>query len=292
MIKHTVSGKENNKSVERILLNTYNIERNALYKAFRKKDIKINGKRISSNITLKEGDIIEAYVVLNQNQNTMLSDTCYYDTVFENNDVLIVSKKQGIAVSKNSTDSFSLIELINQNGKAYELCHRLDRNTGGLLIISKNREATEKIKEEINNRIYSKIYKCIVYGDATHLIGVQKAFLFKDSNKNRVYIYNENRKYAKEIITEIKKVKYDNKKNTSEVEINLITGRTHQIRAHLAHLGHFVIGDGKYGVNEINKQYGMKYQALWASALLFNRSFDDKRTILPKENFYSKPKYE
>lgn len=290
MIKHEVSKNEDNKTIERILLSNYNIDKNMLYKALRKRDIKINGKRVSNNTCVSCGDIIEAYILLKNSESTQEKDL--FKVVFENENVLIVDKKQGISVSENPSDKYCLIDIINEGKHSYELCHRLDRNTGGLLIISKQKSLTENIKQEINNRYYKKIYKCLVYGDASNIIGIQKAWHFKDSDKNKVYIYKDKRKYSKEIITEIISSKYNGENNTSEIEINLITGRTHQIRAHLAFLGHFVIGDGKYGTNEVNKKFKYKYQALWAYALLKNNEYNAKEALLPEMNFYSEPKYE
>lgn len=290
MIKHEVSKNEDNKTIERILLSNYNIDKNMLYKALRKRDIKINGKRVSNNTCVSCGDIIEAYILLKNSESTQEKDL--FKVVFENENVLIVNKKQGISVSQNPSDKYCLIDIINEGKYSYELCHRLDRNTGGLLIISKQKSLTENIKQEINNRYYKKIYKCLVHGDASNIVGIQRAWHFKDSDKNKVYIYKDKRKYSKEIITEIISSKYNGENNTSEIEINLITGRTHQIRAHLAFLGYFVIGDGKYGTNEINKKFKYKYQALWAYALLKNNEYNAKEAILPEMNFYSEPKYE
>lgn len=285
MIKHIVQKKEENKNIERILLANYNIDKNTLYKAFRKRDIKINGKRVSNNIVLKEGDIVEAYV--------NIKTTKVYDVVFENDYVLIINKKQGISVFDNAKKENSLIDIINSDFNSnYELCHRIDRNTGGLIIISKDINYTDLLKNAINNRVFKKIYKCIVWGNAEKLLGLHKAWHFKDSEKNIVYIYKDKKKYCKEISTEVVTASYNKENNTTELEINLLTGRTHQIRAHLAFLGHFIIGDGKYGVNEVNRLFDYKYQMLWASRLIPDNSSALPKEMLPEKEISVEPKYE
>lgn len=285
MIKHIVQKKEENKNIERILLANYNIDKNTLYKAFRKRDIKINGKRVSNNIVLKEGDIVEAYV--------NIKTTKVYDVVFENDYVLIINKKQGISVFDNAKKENSLIDIINSDFNSnYELCHRIDRNTGGLIIISKDINYTDLLKNAINNRVFKKIYKCIVWGNAEKLLGLHKAWHFKDSEKNIVYIYKDKKKYCKEISTEVVTASYNKDNNTTELEINLLTGRTHQIRAHLAFLGHFIIGDGKYGVNEVNRLFDYKYQMLWASRLIPDNLSALPKEMLPEKEISVEPKYE
>lgn len=285
MIKHIVQKKEENKNIERILLANYNIDKNTLYKAFRKRDIKINGKRVSNNIVLKEGDIVEAYV--------NIKTTKVYDVVFENDYVLIINKKQGISVFDNAKKENSLIDIINSDFNSnYELCHRIDRNTGGLIIISKDINYTDLLKNAINNRVFKKIYKCIVWGNAEKLLGLHKAWHFKDSEKNIVYIYKDKKKYCKEISTEVVTASYNKENNTTELEINLLTGRTHQIRAHLAFLGHFIIGDGKYGVNEVNRLFDYKYQMLWASRLIPDNLSALPKEMLPEKEISIEPKYE
>ena len=285
MIKHIVQKKEENKNIERILLANYNIDKNTLYKAFRKRDIKINGKRVSNNIVLKEGDIVEAYV--------NIKTTKVYDVVFENDYVLIINKKQGISVFDNAKKENSVIDIINSDFNSnYELCHRIDRNTGGLIIISKDINYTDLLKNAINNRAFKKIYKCIVWGNAEKLLGLHKAWHFKDSEKNIVYIYKDKKKYCKEISTEVVTASYNKDNNTTELEINLLTGRTHQIRAHLAFLGHFIIGDGKYGVNEVNRLFDYKYQMLWASRLIPDNLSALPKEMLPEKEISVEPKYE
>ena len=287
MIKYVVNKKDENKNIVRILSSNCNVDKNAIYKALRKKDVKINGKRVSENITLNQGDVIEAYIFIS-NENTTK-----YSAVFENEYVIIFNKMQGVPVVDDSNNEKSLVKLINEEYKSvYEPCHRIDRNTGGLIIFSKNHNYTDLIKEAINNRFYKKIYSCIVWGNAENLIGVHKAWHFKDSEKNRVYIYDVKKKYSKEIITEVTKAVYNPANNTTSLEINLITGRTHQIRAHLAFLGHSIIGDGKYGTNDVNSRFNKKYQALWSCALIPNNITEEYAFFLPNKIISVQPEYE
>ncbi len=286
MIRYIVTKTEDGKTVERILRAHFTIERNEFFKALRKREIKINGKRISENILLHEADEVEAYLLLRPEEKG-------YSLLYENPYILIVNKKQGVPTTEDQNHERTLISQVNNDFHAdYALCHRIDRNTGGIVILSKQAPYTELIKKAINERYYNKIYQCIVAGDARPIAGIHKAWHFKDSSKHCVYIYSARKKHTKEIITEITSVQYDPDANTSKLEINLITGRTHQIRAHLAFLGYPILGDGKYGSNEINRKYPYRYQALWACALVPNNIDPQLTEILPDKTIQTDPAYE
>ncbi len=155
-----------------------------------------------------------------------------------------------------------------------ELCHRLDRNTGGLVIIAKNKASHDFIIEKLESREIKKYYQCLVAGKMEKKEACLQAYLWKDAAKSRVFISDYKKPGAQEIITAYKVLEYDRDSDISRLEIELVTGRTHQIRAHMAYIGHPVVGDGKYGKNAINRAFGIKQQALWAYRLKFDFAKD------------------
>ena len=172
------------------------------------------------------------------------------------------------------------IEVVGENSLTSELCkyyniafifpcHRLDRNTTGLVLFAKNEEALNILLDKFKNREIEKHYKALVYGIPRKKEDTLTAYLFKDAKKSLVYISDVPKKGYEKIITSYKVISCNNKNNTSLLDVNLHTGKTHQIRAHLAHIGYPIIGDGKYGDREINKKFGYKYQQLCSRSLRF-----------------------
>lgn len=149
-------------------------------------------------------------------------------------------------------------------------CHRLDRNTFGLVLFAKNKEALEILLDKFKNKEIEKHYLAYVYGIPSKKQDRLEAYLFKDTKKSLVYISDEFKKGYQKIITSYDTLKTDTKRNTSVLDVKLETGRTHQIRAHLAHIGLPIIGDGKYGINSVNKALGFKTQGLCSYKLKFN----------------------
>lgn len=271
MVKIIVPENYDNKKLDRFILDTYpGLSRNVLFRAFRQKDIKVNGKRVSESIVIRSDDVIEIFI----DDKLLIQDNTVpnLDIVYEDENILIANKASGIEVESDTEES--LISLVSRYlGDSYQpaLCHRLDRNTSGLVIIAKNNKALNIMLQKIKNREIKKFYQCIVVGHPKKKQAELKHFLFKDSKKNLVYIYDTKRTGCVEIITKYKVL--EESEETSRLEVELITGKTHQIRAHLAHIGHPIVGDGKYGINEINKKYKAKHQMLWACKLIFD--FDD-----------------
>jgi 23S rRNA pseudouridine955/2504/2580 synthase len=164
------------------------------------------------------------------------------------------------------------------------LCNRIDRNTGGIVIAAKNAEALRIMNDKIKNDELTKTYLCLVHGVPKRASAELRGYLRKDSKNNTVEVRDNEFPGSKQIITRYRVLKAYG--DSSLLEVDLITGRTHQIRAHMAHIGHALIGDGKYGVNREEKAKGYKYQALYAYKLYFKKTErDDLLSYLEGKTF-------
>ena len=277
MRKLIVNEKYNNKKLNNFILDSFpNLNKNTLFKALRKKDIRINGKRVSEDITIQTGDEITIFII-----DDFLYGTSNFniDIIYEDNNIIIFNKPEGLSVTADNISDITLTSIVKEKyGKNLEPCHRLDRNTKGLIIYAKNKESLDILFEKFKNKEIEKHYYTKVYGIINKDHEILKAYLFKDSKKSLVYISDIPKKDYLEIITEYTVLNKDLKNNTTTLDINLHTGRTHQIRAHLSHIGFPVLGDGKYGSNEINKKFGLKNQYLYSYKLKFN--FKDSNGML------------
>lgn len=274
----------------------------ALQKAFRKKDIKVNGVRVKPDYIVMPGDKVEIFItdtVLDGVSNTY-EDTFIkgYSIVYEDENIIIVNKKPGISVHQDKTQAANTLidnirKYLNTSNAFFQpsLCHRLDRNTGGLVIIAKNQESLDYMLEKMETREIKKYYQCLVKGKMENKEALLKGWLFKDESKSRVFVSNNKTVGAMEIQTKYKVISYNGKLDISHLEIELLTGRTHQIRAHLAFIGHPIIGDGKYGSNAVNRPLGAKIQELWACRLEFNFHENGKLGYLNGNIFKISPEF-
>ena len=261
-----------------------------LQKYIRLKRIKVNGKGAKRDTRLALGDTLQLYIndeffERPREENSYLKvGTPRLDIVYEDENILLVDKKPGVLChSAGVWDYNTLIANIQaymaqkgewrpkeENSFTPALCNRIDRNTGGIVIAAKNAEALRILNQKIKDREIDKRYLCIVHGTPKPAAGTLEGYLFKDAVKNRVYVTKTPQKGAKTCATKYQVLQ--SKNGLSLVECELITGRTHQIRAQMAAAGWPLLGDGKYG--KLDKQYDRKIQALYSYKLTFQFTTD------------------
>ena len=255
-------------------------------KYIRIKRIKLNGKRAERDSRLNEGDVLQLYIndeffdKPSQDNAYLTVATPKLSIVYEDEHVLLVDKRPGIAVHPHDGAEYgrTLIDHIlsylyqkkdwlprAENAFTPALCNRIDRNTGGIVIAAKTAEALRVLNQKIKDREMDKRYFAIVEGTPKPREGSLKGYLFKDAKKNRVFVTDTPQPGAKTCQTNYKVLASGN--GLSLVECQLITGRTHQIRAQFAHAGHPLLGDGKYG--KLDKRFDRTYQALYSYKLTF-----------------------
>ena len=260
-----VSKKYHEKKLNKVILEELsNINYPTFCKLLRKKDIKVNGKRINKDILVYENDKIDIYL-----PKELEDVKIELDIVYEDENILVINKPANIEV----TGTNSLTELINKQYTNCEFkpqpCHRIDRNTTGLVMFAKNEKTLRILLEKFKKHEIEKHYLALIYGIPNKKEESLEAYLFKDQKKSQVYISDTFKKGYQKIITKYT-ILEKREDNTALLDVEIETGRTHQIRAHLSHIGYPIVGDGKYGKNEINKQFSKKHQMLCSYKLKFN----------------------
>ena len=287
---YTVGKNDADQRLDKFLTKTVKaLPQSMLYKALRTKKIKVNRKRAEHSQRLCEGDIIELYLkddffAGDTPEESFKSLNPSLKIAYEDENIIICNKRPGLIV--HSDDSEDVNTLINhvkaylykkgeyipemENSFAPALCNRIDRNTGGLVIAAKNASALRFMNDKIRNDELTKIYVCAVKGIPQKKSDTLKGFLTKDGDANLVTVYKSRPTDGdvKTIITKYKVLK--EKDGNALCEVELVTGRTHQIRAHMASIGHPLLGDGKYGINRDEKRFGYKYQALYSRYVRFD----------------------
>ncbi len=229
-----------------------------LHKAFRNKRIKINGKKQDENYRLVSGDLIELYIndeFFAEREETKAVDYSSLNILYEDNNIILAVKPFGLLCHSDNKDQINLIDMVisylkstgkynhdNENTFTPALCNRIDQGTEGIVIAAKNHTALAEINNVIRDDLLQKTYLCV--SEKSINDGEYTAYLKRDKTAKKVTVFPTEVKDSKKIVTQFRTLK--RKKNFNLVECNLITGRTHQIRAHLAFLGSGIIGDKKY----------------------------------------------
>lgn len=271
------------------------LPKSLMYKYIRMKKIKLNGKRTDIAYKPQIGDVIEAYIpdefaAKTEPKYDFLSAPSKLDIVYEDENIILVDKKQGLLVHPDKNEyRDTLIARIchylydkgeydpaGENSFTPALANRIDRNTGGIVIAAKNAAALKILCDKIKERELDKRYLAVIHGKLLKKQGLLEGYLFKDEANNRVFLEKEKTEKSKTVKTKYRVL--DEKDHLSLVEVELITGRTHQIRAHFASIGHPLLGDGKYGILKEDKKLGFSKQALYSYKLTFE--FKDDAGIL------------
>ncbi len=315
---YTVNSNDAGQRLDKFLTKSIKaLPQSMLYKALRTKRIKVNRKRAEASLRLSEGDVIDVYLcddvfAEDASGNAFKVLTPHLSVAYEDGNIIVCDKRPGLIVhSDASEETNTLIEHIKaylyrkgeydpdrENSFAPALCNRIDRNTGGLVIAAKNAASLRFINEKIKNDEVTKRYLCAVHGVPEKPSDTLFGYLTKDGDANLVTIYDKRPRGVSDVRTVV--TKYETvavKGGDALLSVELVTGRTHQIRAHLASIGHPLIGDGKYGINRDDRRRGYRYQLLYSRYIRFHWEGDagefqylcDKEISIPEENiwFYS-----
>lgn len=288
MIMRTIVINKNdaNQRVDKFLGKLFRskMPKSLLYKYIRKKRVKLNGSRCAPEDILSEGDVLNLYINDEFFADKDIEETPFnLDIIYEDENIILIDKPTGLVVHADSRGSKNT--LINQilsylkdkgeylpqkeNSFTPALCNRIDKNTRGIVIAAKNAQALRCMNNIIKHHMVKKKYLALCEGVIKQDRGVLKGYLYKDSKQNKAYVSKLPKEGAKYVETAYEVI--GRRASSTALQVELITGRTHQIRAHFASIGHPLVGDKKYG----SKNSQFKYQALYATSLEFLDGFED-----------------
>ena len=286
----TIQKNDCNQRLDKFLQKRFRtMPKSLMYKYIRKKCIKLNGKKCDIDTTLCEGDVLTFYIkdeffeAAEEMHYDFLKAPGKLDIVYEDENIILIDKKPGVIVHPDKQYHFdSLVSRVlhylydkgeydPERDKAFTpaLVNRIDRNTGGIVIAAKNAASLRIMNAKMKSRELEKYYLCLVHGTPKKSEDILHGYITKNESKNTVRVHKTQVEGSKEIKTKYKVLKSG--RGMSLVEVELLTGRTHQIRAHMASIGHPLVGDSKYGKNKKSPD-GFRYQALYSYKLIFNFS--------------------
>ena len=273
------------------------IRPNVLNKFLRQNKVKVNGTKASAGQKLIKGDVINLYVsddylIVPNKDNAFLFASSQVEIIYEDDNLFVVNKPSGISVIDDNWQVFdTLVNRIKHyyykngiEGSIPQLCHRIDTGTSGIVVLAKNDDALEFMFSMFRDKQLKKKYICAVKNNPKIKDGIYKGYLTKNSQRGFVTVSDRPLKNASQNIeTGIKTL--DSFDGYKLMEIDLYTGRTHQIRAHMAYLGMPVLGDSKYGDNNLNRQLKLKYQLLCSCYLKLGYIEDERYSYLSFKEF-------
>lgn len=288
----TINQNEANQRLDKFLQKRFRtMPKSLMYKYIRKKCVKLNGKKCDIDAMLHEGDVLTFYIkdeffeAAQEKHYDFLKAPTSLNIVYEDENLMLIDKKPGVIVHPDKTYHFdSLVSRVlhylydkgeydPERDKAFTpaTVNRIDRNTGGIVIAAKNAESLRILNAKMKNRELKKFYLCLVYGKPNKESDTLTGYITKNESKNMVRVHKTPVEGSKEIITRFRVLKTDGR--FSLVETELLTGRTHQIRAHMASIGHPLVGDSKYGKGR-KAPDGFRYQALYSYKLKIDFTSD------------------
>ena len=282
-----INHNDENIRLDNFLSKTFKrLKKPAIYKAIRNNQVKVNNKRVKFDYRVQFGDEIKLYLndaLLTDDKTISTIQKQDFKIIYEDVNIILVYKPKGLLVHADTANNNNT--LINQviayliksnqynpnqeNSFVPSLVNRLDRNTAGIVLVAKNHKTLDLLNDKMKNHEINKYYIARVHGIIDPKQATMVAYLTKNNNNNVVNITKKPiNNYSKKIITEYKMISHD--KQTSLIEINLLTGRTHQIRAHFNYINYPLVGETKYTKSNIDKNYKSNHQALCAYKIVFN----------------------
>lgn len=300
-----VKKNDANQRLDKFLLKKFKtMPKKMAYMYIRKKCVKVNGKKATPEVMLKENDLLTFYIKdeffdnIQEENYEFLKAPKNLKIIYEDENIILLDKKPGVIVHQDKSYHFDCLLLrlqhyLYDNGEynpkeencfAPALVNRIDRNTGGIVIGAKNAESLRILNQKMKDRELHKFYLCLLINKPKKDNAILSDYLIKNEKTNKVTVLRNEKQGAKKILTKYSILETNN--NLTLCEVELLTGRTHQIRAHMSSIGCPILGDNKYGNKKLNQKYSLSKQCLYSYKLAFDFTTDSGiLSYLDKKNF-------